>query len=144
MDHTDPITRRPGDPLPVPAKELVARANARVRTLSLDEAKELVDDPGHLFVDIRDPREWEANGIIPGAFRAPRGMLEFWVDPESPYHKPALDDGRTLVLYCGSAWRSALSTAALHDMGRTDVAHLEGGFSAWSKAGLPTEEYRAS
>lgn len=141
MNHT---TRRPGDPLPVPAKELVARANARVRTLSLDEAKELVDDPGHLFVDIRDPREWEANGIIPGAFRAPRGMLEFWVDPESPYYKPALDDGRTLVLYCGSAWRSALSTAALHDMGRTDVAHLEGGFSAWARAGLPTEEYRAS
>ena len=126
MNHT---TRRPGDPLPVPAAELVARANARVRTLSLDEAGELVDDPGHLFVDVRDPREREANGVI---------------DPESPYYKPALDDGRTLVLYCGSAWRSALSTAALHDMGRTDVAHLEGGFSAWSKAGLPTEEYRAS
>lgn len=144
MNHTEDTVRRPGDPLPVPAKELVARANARVRTLSLDEAKELVDDPGHLFVDIRDPREWEANGIIPGAFRAPRGMLEFWVDPESPYYKPALDDGRTLVLYCGSAWRSALSTAALHDMGRTDVAHLEGGFSAWARAGLPTEDYRAS
>ena len=144
MNHTEDTVRRPGDLLLVPAKELVARANARVRTLSLDEAKELVDDPGHLFVDIRDAREWEANGIIPGAFRAPRGMLEFWVDPERPYYKPALDDGRTLVLYCGSAWRSALSTAALHDMGRTDVAHLEGGFSAWARAGLPTEEYRAS
>ncbi|GAB3707617.1 rhodanese-like domain-containing protein [Corynebacterium nasicanis] len=136
--------RRPGEPLPVPAQELVARANARVRTLSLEEARELVDDPGHLFVDIRDPREWEAHGIIPGAFRAPRGMLEFWVDPQSPYFKPALDDGRTLVLYCGSAWRSALSAAALHDMGRTDVTHLAGAFSAWNKAGLPTEQYPAT
>jgi len=137
----DNPARRPGDPLPVPAAELVARANARVRTLSLDEARELIDAPDHLFVDIRDPREWEANGIIPGAFRAPRGMLEFWVDPASPYYKPALDDGRTLVLYCGSAWRSALSAAALHDMGRTDVTHLEGGFSAWSSAGLPVAPY---
>jgi len=68
-------------------------------------------------------------------------MLEFWVDPESPYYKSALDDGRTLILYCGSAWRSALSTASLHEMGRTDVVHLEGGFSAWQKAGLPTEDY---
>lgn len=138
MGHID---RRPGEPLPVPAKELVARANERVRTLSLDEAKKLLDDPGHLFVDIRDAREWEANGIITGAYRAPRGMLEFWVDPDSPYYKPALDDGRTLILYCGSAWRSALATAALQDMGRTDVAHLEGGFSAWHQAGLPTEPY---
>lgn len=66
-------------------------------------------------------------------------MLEFWVDPASPYYKPALDDGRKLILYCGSAWRSALATAALNDMGRADVAHLEGGFTAWEKAGLPVE-----
>ncbi|MDO5668514.1 MAG: rhodanese-like domain-containing protein [Corynebacterium sp.] len=140
MEHTN---RRPCEPLPVPAAELVARANARVRTLGLDEARELIDDPSYLFVDIRDPREWEAHGIIPGAYRAPRGMLEFWVDPESPYFKPALDDGRTLILYCGSAWRSALAAAALHDMGRTDVTHLEGGFSAWTAAGLPSESYPA-
>jgi rhodanese-related sulfurtransferase len=66
-------------------------------------------------------------------------MLEFWVDPESPYYKPELDDGRTLVLYCGSAWRSALAGAALRDMGRDDVMHMAGGFSAWKAAGLPIE-----
>lgn len=91
------------------------------------------------MVDIRDPRELEREGTLPGAFRAPRGMLEFWVDPQSPYFKPALDDGRELILVCGSAWRSALAAAALLDMGRTDVSHLEGGFTAWKAAGLPVE-----
>lgn len=142
-ESAESTTRRPGEPLPVPASALVARANDRVRTIEIEQAQQLLEDPGYLFVDIRDPREWEAKGTVPGAFRAPRGMLEFWVDPESPYYKPALDDGRTLILYCGSAWRSALSAAALHEMGRTDVAHLAGGFSAWDRAGLPTEPYPA-
>lgn len=114
-------------------------ASARVETLSPQRVHELLEDPGHLIVDIRDPRELEREGTLPGAFRAPRGMLEFWVDPESPYYKPALDDGRRLVLYCGSAWRSALAAATLLDMGRDDVVHLEGGFSAWKQAGLPVE-----
>lgn len=131
--------RAPGEPLRRNARTLVAEADAKVRSMTTDEVAALLDDPAHLVVDIRDPRELEKLGTIPGAFRAPRGMLEFWVDPESPYYKPALDDGRTLVLYCGSAWRSALAAAALQDMGREDVAHLAGGFTAWQQAGLPVE-----
>lgn len=133
------MTRQPGSPLAKNVATMVAEATATIRTVSLDEAQALLDDPGTLFVDIRDPRELERDGTIPGAFRAPRGMLEFWVDPESPYYKPALDDGRRLLLYCGGAWRSALATRALHEMGRDDVAHLEGGFGAWKAAGLPIE-----
>lgn len=136
-------TREPGSPLPTNAEALVEAANARIETISQERAVELLNDPAWHFVDIRDPREVARLGAIPGAFRAPRGMLEFWVDPESPYYKPALDDGRHLLLYCGSGWRSALATAALQDMGREDVAHLEGGFSAWSKAGRPIQQVDA-
>jgi rhodanese-related sulfurtransferase len=133
------MTRRPGEPLARSSRRLVEEADARVRSLTVEQVAELLEDPGHLVVDIRDPRELEKLGTIPGAFHAPRGMLEFWVDPQSPYYKPALDDGRTLILYCGSAWRSALAAAALTDMGRDDVAHLAGGFTAWTKAGMPVE-----
>ncbi|MGA4507037.1 rhodanese-like domain-containing protein [Propionibacteriaceae bacterium G1746] len=132
--------REPGTPLVRNAAQLVAEANARIDTVPLDEARSLLEDPAWLFVDVRDPRELAKLGTVPGSFRAPRGMLEFWVDPESPYYRPALDDGRKLLLFCGSGWRSALAAAALRDMGRDDVAHLEGGFSAWTAAGLPTEE----
>ena len=135
------MPRTPGAPLPRSSKTLVAEASARVTALPPERVAELLDDPAYLVVDIRDPRELEREGMLPGAFRAPRGMLEFWVDPESPYYKPALDDGRALVLYCGSAWRSALAAAALQEMGRDDVTHLEGGFTAWKAAGLPVEEY---
>lgn len=131
--------REPGQPLRKSAKDLVAEAAAKVEAMPAERVAELLDDPAYLLVDIRDPRELEKLGTLPGAFRAPRGMLEFWVDPESPYYKPALDDGRTLILYCGSAWRSALAAATLTEMGRDDVAHLEGGFSAWQAAGLPIE-----
>ena len=133
------MTRRPGEPLARSSRHLVEEADARVRSLTVEEVADLLEDPGHLVVDIRDPRELEKLGTIPGAFRAPRGMLEVWVDPQSLYYKPALDDGRTLILYCGSAWRSALAAAALTDMGRADVAHLAGGFTAWTKAGMPVE-----
>ena len=137
------MTREPGSPLPTNSKALVDAANEQVETVSLERAVELLDDPNWLFVDLRDPRELAKLGTIPGAYRAPRGMLEFWVDPESPYYKDALDDGRRLLLYCGSGWRSALSAKALKDMGRDDVAHLEGGFTAWNKAGNPVEELPA-
>lgn len=135
------MTRQPGSPLPRNSMALVAAAGARIETIGVADAARLLDDDGVLFVDLRDPRELEREGMIPGAFRAPRGMLEFWVDPESPYYKPALDTGRKLVLYCGSAWRSALSAAALADMGFEGVAHLEGGFSAWKRAGHPVAAY---
>ena len=121
-------------------KQLVAEAMAKVHTVSLDEAGAMVGNPDVLFVDIRDVRELEREGMIPGAFHAPRGMLEFWIDPESPYYKDVFASGRHFVLYCGSNWRSALATETLGDMGLPRVSHLEGGFSAWKKAGLPVAE----
>ena len=131
--------REPGTPLPTNAAALVAAANEQVEAIDQARALDLLEDPGWLVVDIRDPREVTKLGTIPGAFKAPRGMLEFWVDPESPYYKPTLDDGRRLLLFCGSGWRSALAAASLLQMGRDDVAHLEGGFSAWQQAGSPVE-----
>ena len=93
-----------------------------------------------VFVDIRDVRELERDGMIPGAVHAPRGMLEFWVDPDSPYYKPVFGEDKTFVLYCASAWRSSLATAALQDMGLAPVAHIEGGFKGWKAAGLPVAD----
>lgn len=90
-----------------------------------------------LFVDIRDPRELARDGRIEGAFHAPRGMLEFWIAPDSPYHKEELATDKTLILYCASAWRSALSVKALQDMGVENIAEMEGGFGAWKKRGAP-------
>lgn len=117
-------------------KQLLAEANAVVKTVPVEEAKALRGKDGVQFVDIRDPRELERDGMIEGALSAPRGMLEFWVDPESPYYKPALGDGqKSLILYCASAWRSALAAKTLTDMGMTNVSHLEGGFTAWKNAG---------
>jgi len=121
-------------------KQLVAEANAEIETVSQDDAKKLLDNDGVLFVDIRDVRELERDGMIPGAYHAPRGMLEFWVDPDSPYYKDVFGSGKKFILYCASAWRSALATKALKEMGLAPVAHLEGGFSAWKKAGLPVGE----
>jgi rhodanese-related sulfurtransferase len=121
-------------------KQLVADANAEIETVSQDDAKKLLDDDGVVFVDIRDVRELEREGMIPGAFHAPRGMLEFWVDPDSPYYKDVFGSGKKFILYCASAWRSALATKALKEMGLAPIAHLEGGFSAWKKAGLPVGE----
>ena len=129
------MARVPGSPLTTPAASLVEAARAEIRNISVDEAVGLLDDPGYQFVDIRDPRELAREGMVPGASKAPRGMLEFWVDPESPYYKASLDDGRVLVLYCGSGWRSALTAKTLQDMGFDSVAHLDGGFSAWKASG---------
>ena len=120
-------------------QQLISEARARVRTLSLDEAKARHGKADVVFVDIRDVRELEREGMIPGAFHAPRGMLEFWVDPQSPYFKEIFGSGKEFVLYCASAWRSSLATAALQDMGLTPVCHIEGGFKAWKDAGLPVE-----
>lgn len=122
------------------SQQLVAEANAQIRTVTQEEAKQKLNDPNVVFVDIRDVRELERDGMIPGAFHAPRGMLEFWVDPGSPYYKDVFGTGKEFVFYCASAWRSALATKAVQDMGLGPVAHLEGGFSAWKKAGLPVGE----
>jgi len=119
-------------------KELIARAMEQIETVSLEKAQDLLGDRDTVFVDIRDVRELEREGMIPSAMHAPRGMLEFWVDPDSPYYKPIFGEGKRLVLYCASAWRSALATETLQRMGVPNVSHLEGGFSAWKKAQLPT------
>jgi rhodanese-related sulfurtransferase len=121
-------------------KKLIDEANAKIETLSVADALSKLGDPDVVFVDIRETKELEREGAIPGAFHAPRGMLEFWVDPQSPYHKEVFSSGKHFVLYCQSAWRSALATATLVDMGLTSVSHIEGGFSAWKKAGSPVEE----
>jgi len=117
---------------------LIAQAMAQIETLPLEQAHGLLNDENTIFVDIRDVRELEREGMIPNALHAPRGMLEFWVDPDSPYYKPVFGEGKHLVLYCASAWRSALATETLQKMGVPNICHLEGGFSAWKKAELPT------
>jgi len=121
-------------------KALVAEAGERCRGISPDAAQARLGDPNTVFVDIRDVRELERDGMIPDAFHAPRGMLEFWVDPESPYYKPVFQEGKTFVLYCAADWRATLAAAALSDMGLANVLHLEGGFGEWKKAGRPCGE----
>ena len=121
-------------------QELVQSAMSEIETVPLDKAQQFLDDPHSVFVDIRDLRELERDGMIPNAFHAPRGMLEFWVDPESPYFKTIFGEGKRLILYCASAWRSALATQTLQRMGVPNICHLEGGFSAWKKAQLPIVE----
>ena len=116
-------------------KDMVAEANAVVTTMPIEEAKALLGSEDHVFVDLRDPRELKREGKIPGAFSCPRGMLEFWIDPESPYHKDVFAQDKTFVFYCASAWRSALSARLAQEMGLQPVAHIEGGFSGWKKAG---------
>jgi rhodanese-related sulfurtransferase len=117
-------------------KQLLEEANARIVTHSVEAAKAKLNNDSVVFVDLRDPRELEREGMIPGAFHAPRGMLEFWVDPESPYYKPILgDDSKEIVLYCGGGWRSALSAVSLQEMGMTNVSHIEGGFGGWKEGG---------
>ena len=118
-------------------KKLIADAHERIQTLSVADAQTKLGDPNVVFIDIREIQELEREGTIPGAFHAPRGMLEFWVDPESPYHKKVFEPAKEFVLFCQSAWRSALATAALLDMGLELVSHIEGGFSAWKQAGGP-------
>jgi len=120
-------------------KALVAEANATVRTLSVTEAQALLGNGDVVMVDLRDPRELEREGKMPGAFHCPRGMLEFWIDPESPYHKPIFAEDKQFVFFCGGGWRSALATKAAQEMGLKPVAHIDGGFSAWKKAGAPVE-----
>lgn len=119
-------------------QQLVDEAMAQVTTYSVDQVRARVGDAKVQIVDIRDWREVEREGTLPGALLAPRGMLEFWVDPASPYHKPIFaDESRQFVLFCGAGWRSALAAKTLEDMGMRNVAHIDGGFAAWKKAGAP-------
>ncbi len=117
------------------SKDLVAAANAEVETLAVDEAKALVGRDDVVFVDVRETKELETQGKVPGAVHAPRGLLEFHADPASPYHKPELASGKRLVVYCGSGARSALAAKTLKDMGVENVANMQGGFTAWRDGG---------
>ena len=124
------------------AAELVAEAEKEIDTWTVEEAMARTSDPKVQLVDIRDIRELWRLGTIPGAFHAPRGMLEFWVDPASPYAKAEFQKDKTYVLFCGSGWRSALATKTLQDMGFGPVAHIGGGFSGWTKAGGPVSDVK--
>ncbi|MFP1682666.1 rhodanese-like domain-containing protein [Alloalcanivorax sp. C16-1] len=120
--------------------DLVAEAEARIERLTPQQARDLADDPAVRFVDIRDVRELKREGTLPGALHAPRGMLEFWVDPDSPYHKADFASGQRFVLFCALGHRSALATAQLMDMGFGPVCDIEGGFKAWREAGGTVEK----
>jgi rhodanese-related sulfurtransferase len=122
-------------------KELVAEANAEIETITAAEAVALVEDPNTVLVDLRDIRELERDGRIPNAFHAPRGMLEFWVDPESPYHKEVFSSGKRFVFFCAGGLRSALAAHTVQRMGLAPVCHIEGGFRAWKEAGGPVEPH---
>ena len=120
-------------------RALVDEAMAQVTTYSPAQVQARLTDPAVQIVDIRDIREL-AEGTVVGSFHAPRGMLEFWVDPESPYHKKMFaDESKEFILFCGAGWRSALAAKTLQDMGMTHVAHIDGGYAEWVRLGCPTE-----
>jgi rhodanese-related sulfurtransferase len=121
-------------------KTLLAEAEAEVTVLSVADVSAMAGRADVVLVDIRDPRELEREGRLPGAFHCPRGMLEFWIDPESPYAKPVFQEDKTFVFVCAGGWRSALAAKTAQDMGLKPVAHMTGGFGAWKAAGLPIEE----
>ncbi|HPW08299.1 MAG TPA: rhodanese-like domain-containing protein [Burkholderiaceae bacterium] len=127
-------------PITKGSRQLVEEASAQITTYTVEQVRARMGQANLQLVDIRDVRELEREGTVPGAFHAPRGMLEFWVDPASPYFKPIFgDEGKEFVLFCGAGWRSALTAKSLQDMGMTNVAHIEGGFADWVKQAAPIE-----
>ena len=118
--------------------DMVAAARARIEEVETTDAIAMVDDPSVVIVDLRDVRERQRSGFIPGSFHCPRGMTEFWVDPKSPYFKEIFGEEKKFVFHCASGWRSALTVATLQDMGFA-AAHLKDGFSTWKKQGGPVE-----
>ena len=121
-------------------RQMVDEAKSRIKTISLDEARARQGRNDVVFVDLRDIRELEREGMIPGAFHCPRGMLEFWIDPDSPYYKDVFTPGKEFVFYCNGAWRSALACDVAQQMGLEPVCEMDGGFTAWKNAGLPVAE----
>ncbi|MHA3916195.1 rhodanese-like domain-containing protein [Halovulum sp. GXIMD14793] len=119
--------------------DMVAAARSRIKELSAVETIALLDDPDTVIVDLRDIRERQREGAIPGAFHCPRGMLEFWIDPDSPYYKDIFDHDAKFVLHCAAGWRSALAADTMQSMGFDKVAHIDGGFKAWRDADGPIE-----
>lgn len=128
--------------MPKGYKAMLDEAMAQIVTLTPAQAAEQLDKADTVFVDLRDPRELERDGMIPNAFHATRGMLEFWIDPESPYHKPFFAEDKQFIFYCAGGLRSALATKTAKDMGLQKIAHIEGGLGEWKKAGLPVAEWK--
>jgi len=125
------------------SQQMVAEARQRIEEIETADLIRMLDDPSVMVVDIRDVRERQRGGFIPGSFHAPRGMIEFWVDPDSPYFKDVFAQDKKFVFHCASGWRSALTVATLQDMG-FDAAHLKEGFSTWEKQGGPVERIDAA
>ncbi|MGH7984937.1 MAG: rhodanese-like domain-containing protein [Candidatus Binataceae bacterium] len=128
-----------GQTLKKSVQDLLNEANAEIQTVSAEEAIRLKDDPNVQLVDIRDVRELNRDGRVPGAFHAPRGMLEFWVDPESVYYKDIFGSGKRFIFFCAGGGRSALAAQITQRMGLEPVCHMGGGFRAWKAAGGPVE-----
>jgi len=124
-------------------QQLVAEAEKEIETLNVDDALKLHGNADVVFVDLRDVRELSREGFIPGAFHCPRGMLEFWIDPECIYYKDIFASGKKFLFYCNLGWRSALAARVSQQMGLTPVAHVGGGFDAWQQAGGPVERKEA-
>lgn len=124
-----------GNAAPLSAQQLVEAAEREIKTLSVDEAIALHGTDNVQFIDVRDVRELQREGKIPGAYHAPRGMLEFWIDPQSEYAKSVFQQPKTYIFFCAAGWRSALATKTAQDMGLSPVCHIEGGFSAWKQSG---------
>ena len=120
-------------------KQLIDTALSEIETLEVDQAVPLLDSEDTVFVDLRDPRELQREGKIPNALHATRGMIEFWVDPTSPYFKDVFGSGKQFVFYCQSGWRSALATKTVQDMGLENVCHIGDGYRGWKDSGAPTE-----
>jgi rhodanese-related sulfurtransferase len=120
-------------------KVLLDEANTAVETLEVEAVVDMLQRDDVVLVDLRDPRELEREGKMPGAFHCSRGMLEFWIDPESPYAKPVFQQDKKYVFFCAGGWRSALAAKTAQDMGLKPVAHMKGGFGAWKNAGAPVE-----
>ncbi|MFK7858470.1 MAG: rhodanese-like domain-containing protein [Granulosicoccus sp.] len=125
-------------PLKKSAAQMVSEARSSIEEIETPALIAMLDDPDVVVVDIRDIRERQRSGYIPDSVHAPRGMIEFWVDPESPYHKEVFAQDKKFVFHCASGWRSAITVATLQDMG-FDAAHLKEGFSTWEKQGGPVE-----
>ena len=123
------------------ARKLVDEANAEIETLTVEDAIAALDDDDAVLVDLRDVRELAHDGKVPGCFHMPRGMLEFWIDPQSPYFKELFHADKRFVFYCSKGWRSALATQTAQRMGLKRVCHIEGGFEAWQKAGGPISRH---
>ena len=121
-------------------KQLIEEAEKNIETVTVDQVAGFLDDANVTIVDIRDIRELQREGKLPGAVHAPRGMLEFWVDPDSPYHRELFAEDKKFVFYCASAWRSALATHTVQQMGMKNVCHMGGGFTAWKAAKQPIEQ----